>query len=543
MRSLMPSGDVRWAVLGLLVCLISTAARAEEGTAQVPPTGEAPSSVHSRLTVAGSYTVEAYLQKNFFLGAEAVDSTATGFFGDFNTFWTQQLNLRPRFILSDNLNVNLDLDLAHGIWGVDNQPPSGQDTGYTDLYNGKSTLLDVQLNRAYLAFRHPGTKTRWYLGRQEFGLGHLIVLDQDAPGLQVHRDLPRLGATVCLGLAKTSENANGLTDRNGYAHAANRPNTGPDGRDADLYMLDWRMRNKKGDRLVNPFFVYYLDRSNADGTTYLPTGQGYLDARFRPNVTRCTVAGFSGKWGFGPVQVEAEYDKLKGVDRIRNASTGPDMLLDVNDGDIKGSNIYLTADMVRSRLEFTGTVAMGSGDDFVWSGPGNINSLRNQGHFSLTEVWGNGLALDELGLAPQGLGNPFTRGYRGLENTRIFQGAASYQLRKSVRLGGSYSMIRAAKALRPWYDRNGDGILTRDEYGRDVRSKNQLGSSTELGSEIDARIDWDIEQVITVSLRGGIFTPGIGAGYLINGTEKYQETVTHYRLGVSVPIPEFSLGG
>jgi hypothetical protein len=46
-----------------------------------------------------------------------------------------------------------------------------------------------------------------------------------------------------------------------------------------------------------------------------------------------------------------------------------------------------------------------------------------------------------------------------------------------------------------------------------------------------------------VTLRGGSFAPGPAAGYLINGTMKFNKSPMGLRLDVTVPIPEFSLGG
>lgn len=526
---------------GLLFSLVPAALWAQPGASA--PSGTASDGPRSRLTLAGLYTVDTYAQKNFFLGAEAEDTTATGNSGDYDAYWTQRLTLRPRFILSSNLNLNLSVDLAHGIWGLDNQTPDPSKSGYTNLYNDKGSFVNWQVNWAYLAYRHAGSNTRWYLGRQKFGPGNLLVLDVDSPGLQVQMDFPDWRSTLAVSVAKESEGVNGLTDRNGFSGADTTGPTGPDGRDADLVILELRHESAGRGLALNPFAIYYLDRSNADGNTLLPDGVGYLDARFRPNVSRATIIGVAGALKAGPIRVDAEYDYLKGTDRVRNANSGPNEALDQNNGDIKGTNLFGRVSLAWTTLEVGGIVAIGSGDDDPFTAEGNFNSLRSQGNFYITEVWEDGLALDERGLNPDGLGNPFSRGYRGLENTRVFQGFAALQLLPPLKLSGSYSVLRTSKAIRPWFDRNGNGSISRDEYGRDVRSRNQLGSSTDLGNEIDARLDLTVEDTFTITLRGGIFTPGVAAGYLINGTEVYQETVREIRLGVSVPISEFSLGG
>ena len=81
----------------------------------------------------------------------------------------------------------------------------------------------------------------------------------------------------------------------------------------------------------------------------------------------------------------------------------------------------------------------------------------------------------------------------------------------------------------------------RDASGKPIPP--HYGSAKDLGSEMDLRIDWTLEDKVMVYLRYGAFKPGVAAGYLINGTEKYQQKATELRLGVRVPIPEFSLGG
>jgi hypothetical protein len=113
-------------------------------------------------------------------------------------------------------------------------------------------------------------------------------------------------------------------------------------------------------------------------------------------------------------------------------------------------------------------------------------------------------------------------------------------------------LLRSTQAINSWWDEDGDGVISSvnahqlNEYGLDRYGKAPLyrgGQTTELGSEIDFRLDWTLRDRLTVTLRGGVFSPGAGAGYLINGTAKYLESVRGIRLNVTVPIPEFSLGG
>jgi hypothetical protein len=188
---------------------------------------------------------------------------------------------------------------------------------------------------------------------------------------------------------------------------------------------------------------------------------------------------------------------------------------------------------------FTG--ARGSGDFDPFAAEGNFNSLRTSGRWALTEVWGNGWTLQERGLAPTGLANPYVRGSRGLENTTLMQGALTFRLRSNLSLGGSYTILRSTEILKGWFDTNGDGRIQSGEYGKDATGT--TAESKELGSEIDWRLDWTIQEKVELSLRGGLFSPGLAAGYLINGTAKHLEGPFLVHLGVRVPIPEFSLGG
>ena len=507
------------------------ASAAAQGTAgAVAPSGTVPGGPRSRLTVAGLYETDSYLQKNFFLGSRGGVSGK----GERDGFWTQRLNLRPRFILSDHLNINLNLDLAQGIWASDQEA----DAASTGRIGARQDFLDVRIDRAYLAWRHAGSRTRWYLGRQEFAFGHLLVLDSDLPGLQIHRDFGpgfRLGA----GFAKESEA--GLADhRTTVPGIVAADSVIADDRDADLWFADATLGGDKARLRLHPFFLYYLDRNNGDGTTSLP--DSYLPgARFQPHITRATVLGVALAARAGRLSADVEFDYLQGVDRVKNVDSGLDERHDVNNGDLAGMNVYGRVAVTGARFDLSGTVVLASGDPDPFQFEGNINSLSNDGRWFLTEVWENGLALDRKGLAPQGLGNPYVRGYRGVENTTAMQGALAFRLRSNLKLGGSFTLLRATEALKPLTDANGDGRISREEWGREPDGTG--GESTELGSEIDGLVEWLPDPRVTLTLRGGIFSPGPAAGYLINGTQKYQESPFGLRFSVAVPIPEFSLGG
>jgi len=519
-----------------------------QGAQEKPaPSGDAPAAApRSRLTLSGEFRSDAYRQEDFFLGARAADTLGSGTYGDDNAFWTQRLTLRPRLILSDDLNFNMSLDLAHGVWGIDNQPPDRDRPGFSNLYNNKSNSFHLQADWAFLSYRHRGTGTRWYLGRQQYGLGNLLVLDMDAPGLQVYKDLDRWHTSVGGGYAKMSEGTDGLVDADLWT-GPGRPDSVGDGRDADLYYAEVRYQSPGRGLMLNPFLVYYIDRSNADGSTYLPNEQGFLDARFRPNISRARVLGLAARAERGVFRLEAEADLLQGVDRVNNLNSGAGEELGRNNGDLTGTNIFGRLTMNQSRLTLGAAFGFGSGRELAFdhTSEGNFNSLRTQGNFYLTEVWEDGLALDELGIVPEGLGSPFVRGYRGLENTLLFQVFGGFRLRNNLNVTGSYNIIRANEPVRAWHDRNGDGVISPsgDEFGYEANDPNRVSTATDLGTEIDARIDWTLDGMVQLSLRGGIFSPGLAAGYLINGTGAYQESAKEIRFGVRVPIPEFSLGG
>lgn len=504
----------------LCLHLLSSPALAQPEKPTEEPAEDAP---RSRLTLRGEYRTDTYLQNNFFLGSNRL--AATGVSSERDAYWTQELHLFPRLILADNLNINVSVDIAQGIWGLDQQSPDGDRDTYTGVYGDPGSFARIHLDWAYLAYRNRPTGTRWYIGRQKFSLGRLLVLDTDATGIQVYKDFSGLGSSLGLGFAKMSESTDGLTDEN--------PPGSVDGRDADLFYVEWE--RDRGRFRFNPFFAFYIDRSNSDGSTLIPNELGYLNARFQPNVTRASALGLSASGIFGSLVINLEIDQLSGVDRVSNADSGPSELLDRNNGDLRGSNLYLEAALVRSSFEIGGIFAQGSGDEDVTTGEGNLNRLLTDGHFFITEVWEDSIMPNERGLNPDGLGSPLSRGYRELENTRIIQGFLAWNLRSNLRVRGSLSLLSAVQDIPSWSDANEDGVLTPDEIGGLV--------SNRIGSEIDGRLDWGIEDKMVLTLRGGILFPQAGAAYLINGNQAIVEKPWEARLTLTVPIQEFSLGG
>jgi hypothetical protein len=545
-------------IAGLATLLVPALLWAQEpGQEKAPPSGGPEAAPRSRLTLSGNYTTEAFNQKNFFLGARPdtfANGSPTGYVSNKDAYWIQELTLQPRIILADNLNLTLSLTAAQGIWGLDAETPDHEEPGYTNLFNKKDANFLIHVDWAYAAYRNAWSKTRWYVGRQRFGLGNMLALDADAGGIQVFRDL-RNRSWLGLGYAKMFEGTNGLTDENFNVADSTRPGVrGPDGRDADLFYAVYNMKSAGGNFTFSPFAAYYIDKHAADSTSlsYLPQQQEYLDARFRPNISNATVLGVSAKVRRGMLYASGEYDMLKGKDKIPNPDSGEYQLLDRNNGDLTGSNLLIQAGLEWPKLQIGGTLGMGSGDADPRLDEGNINFLRNQGGFSLLEVWGNGLALDERAPVPQGMGNPFVRSYRGLENMKIYQGSASYLISTGLKVAASYSVIRSAQPVAPYRDLNHDGRITlvkglppeQAEYRIDpAYPERGFASDTDIGTEIDLKVDWSLEKVLTLWVHGGMFTPGPAAGYIVSGTAKYQEKATQIRVGATVPIREFSLGG
>ncbi len=486
-----------------------------------PGDGPDESGPRSRLTIRGEFTIESFSQQNFFLGGGGTHGVST----DDDGYWAQNLLLQPRFILSDNLNINLSVDVAQGVWGFDTPAAAGQINPYT---TGNS-LTAVQLDWAYLAYRHVPSSTRWYLGRQEFRVGKGLVLDTDASGIQIYRDFPGLSSAFGLGVAKIFE-AGGFSDANNLIDE-DGARAGTDGRDADVFLAEWAMEGSSVS--LSPYFLMYMDRSGGDGSTVRPDGLAPT-ARFQPHVTRANAIGIEASLRAGVVALDVEFDSIKGVDRVANTEFGPGEIWDKNNGDLSGSNMYLRGAIETSRFEIGGIFAQGSGDDDPRSGEGNLNRIHTDGRFYITEVWEDS-TVPPIGFHPEGLGSPLSRGYRELENTRIMQGFLAFHVRPNLRVFGSASLIRAVRDLRGFSDENGDGVLSDDEFGTDL--------TRELGSEFDWRVDWDHGDFET-SLSGGLFLPRVGAGYVMYGrSDGVQEKAMEMKFSIRVPITEFSLGG
>ena len=83
------------------------------------------------------------------------------------------------------------------------------------------------------------------------------------------------------------------------------------------------------------------------------------------------------------------------------------------------------------------TFGMGSGDDDVTGGQGNLNKIQTMGSFPLTNVWEDSVMPDVGGISPQGLGSPVSRGYREFENTTAVQGRVRLKPARPLELTAS----------------------------------------------------------------------------------------------------------
>lgn len=467
-----------------------------------------------QLQLSGFYEFNGYTQNNFFLGRNPAGPVS-----DKDDYMIQLFRFTPVLSWGPHLKGVLSIDVAQGIWGVDNEYRDNFRPGFSNLYNNKDTHFLIHVDTAYVEFTAPqlgGTAVR--LGRMRNDLGQRLVLDQDGDGIQVQKTF---GAwTTVFDWTKMYEGTDGLTDRNF--------NGNPDGRDANLLYLD--LKGKVGGFSVNPFLVYYKDSGIADGRSYLPNELQYFNARFRPNITQATVLGLSWDGKVGKVALKGEVDLLAGKDDIANANSGPAQLLDVNNGDLRGYNLYLDAKVPVGKASLGAVLGRGSGDDDPMSGKGNINKIRTNGFFYIAEIWEDSIMPDEQGITPQGLGSPASRGYRELENTTLVQLNATFPLGPEWKLMVAGMVVRATEALRPWSDVNGNGAIDPGEFG--------AASSRDLGKEIDFKLDWTVMKNLVWTLRGGIFYPGDAAGYLINGTNRYLKDAWELRTTL-----RFNFGG
>jgi len=462
--------------------------------------------------ISGVYAIWALNQHGFMLGNDDV-------LLDDADYVVQMLRVKAK-LGREKYGVVTRFDAAQGWWGADNSPnvePSvtvaedgtvSSGTAYNPykLFRNKDTNYGVHFDWAYGFVELPGIAfpVRIQAGRQYMSVGHKLVLDQDLDGVVVSA-APTDGFTVDLMWAKMSEGAGSvkapvgllMNDSDAYA-------------DADLF--GGKATFAMEPATLEVFGLYYLDNSGDGAGAYLPSGLGYFNARFQPELSQVTALGLSvdGKLDVaGGLLFELEGDYLFGSDDIDNADHAGGAL-DINDGDLSGYNAYVkVTQKLDSAVPFDvgALFGMGSGDDDPTSGAGNINKIQTMGFFPLTNVWEDSVMPDVGGISPQGLGSPVSRGYREFENTTAIQARVGVVPWKPMRLEATYTYLLATQAV---YGFEADGT-PREESARD------------LGQEIDANLHLSVYKGFGYKALFGYFIPGEASAYLINGVNTYQE--------------------
>jgi len=478
---------------------------------------------------SGFYAFNAYSQQNFFLG-RTTDSPNVGGVSDNDKYSIQIFRALLKAGYGKNFKAVMRVDLAQGIWGIDNVRLDNSEPGFSDLFNSKDTNFLVHVDWAYVDVTHPGWNTNFKVGRQKYRMGNLLVLDQDNDGIQITQQINKRNRLM-FGWSKMSEGADSLSDSNAI---------GPGGistRDADIFILDYT--HTIDSWKLNPYFAYYYDGSYRGGNAYIPDRLQYNKPRFAPQLTTAYVFGFSFRGTAGPVELKGEVDYLTGKDKIDNLTTnsGSDPYkLDLNNGDLSGYNLYADAKIELGPGKLGAVLGYGSGDDDQLNpnSKGNINKIRTNGFFYVTEVWEDSVMPDENGITPQGLGSPASRGYREFENSTLFQLNYSWFINRKWTLFGSGTWVKATEPIFAFLDADNDGTPGIGP-GDDLTN---VRTSTDLGWEIDLRATWKITQGLSWIFRGGYFNAGEASGFLINGTDLFLDNP--YELRTTV---KFSFGG
>ena len=513
-----PSYDKQWPPPAPPPAVTAPPATAPAAAPAAPATPAPPAAPKLAIALGGFFEFNGYTQNNFFLG-----KNASGLVTDRDDYAIQLYRFQPELSYGPSLKGVLRVDAAQGIWGIDDETRDNDRPGFSNQFNKKDSNFLVHLDWAYVEFNSPKLRnTTFRVGRMKNQLGNLLIVDQDGDGIQLARKFG--GWSTTLSWTKMSEGADSLTDD----RFADR-----DGGDADLLYIDFA--RKFGQFDVNPFFAFYNDRGDRDNATYLPNDLQYFNARFRPNISQAVALGFSFNGKVNKLALKGELDVLRGRDDVRNVNSGPRELLDVNNGDLEGYNLYIDGKYPLGKATLGFVVGRGSGDDDVTSGKGNINQIRTNGFFYVNEIWEDSIMPDEGGITPQGLGSPASRGYREFENTTLLQVNASFPLRSDLKFFLSGTVIRATEPLRPWGDVNSNNVIDRSEFG--------AASSRDLGEEIDFMLDWTLMPNLVWTLRGGVMFAGDAAGYLINGTSAFDKNPWELRTTLRFNFSGLKAGG
>lgn len=453
----------------------------------------------------GTYQIWGLNQGNFMLGADHPLDDAN--------YVVQMLRFKLK-IGTPDYGVVTRMDLAQGWWGADNSPnvstavttaEDGTVTGSAaynpyKLFREKDTNYGVHVDWAYAWIDIPKIPVRVAAGRQNYRLGHRLVLDQDLDGVQV-TVTPHDKVGIDLMWATMSEGYGSYKGPLGTLMSDKGDN-----KDADLF--GGVVRLDLAPVKLGLFGVGYLDRSGVDAqATYLPQGLGYLNARFRPQVSSAAAFGLTLDSDVDVAKglhIEAELDYLIGKDDVDNTDHAGG-LLDINDGTLNGYNVYVRAEQKWAMGTTTGIAGlgfgMGSGDDDPTGGRGNINKIQTQGFFPWTNVWEDSVMPDLGGISPQGLGSPVSRGYREFENTTTLQAKLGVVPVSNVNLTTTYTWLHATQAI----------------HGFDASGTPTNDTSANLGHEVDLNLTWNIYKKVTYKALAGVFLPGEGSGLLMLG--------------------------
>lgn len=436
---------------------------------------------------SGVYTAWMQTQHAFRFNADTYE----------DSYVVQMLRMNLSFAAIPEVRAKTRFDMAQGWWGVDNALRSVERTGTgggSALFDYKDTNFLLHVDQAYVEFDVPKSTVTGRVGRMWYGLGNKLMVDNNYDGIQVDlKDM--IGQKLSLSWAKVSEGVDGISDLepDGDVVAA-------DARDANLFLLDFA--NSVGSLKYNAFGLYYKDQSVNDQTAYVPDELQFFRARFTPQVTELMALGLTASYNVGSLSIDGEFDFLTGKDDIENTSHDNQMH-DINNGDLSGFNVFVRPSYaVNDKLKIGAFLGMGSGDDDLTDGEGNVNKLRTSGFFYLTEVWEDSIMPDEEGITPQGLGAPNVRGYRELENTTAIQVNANYKVAPKVSTYLAFTLLQATEEIPAW-DVNGN-----PDYDN---------TASDIGQEIDFKVSYKMYDPFDLTLRGGYFMPGDAANYLING--------------------------
>lgn len=446
------------------------------------------------INVGGVYNAWFQNQQDFRLGAVPYN----------DRYAVQMLRFGLTVGHGDYIKAVTRFDMAQGWWGYNNaqfRDDNNANPNPSNRWANKDTNYLLHVDHAYLEFAWPDAPIRARVGRQFYGLGNRLILDSNFDGIQVDVGTGATRATLAWAKVSEGQDASGISDLAPEDHAA-----AWDGRDADLWMAS--LQGRAGGLAYNLYGMHYNDRNVLP---YFPTRIDYFVSRFTPAISQLSAVGVAANYTLQPVglRLEAEANYLFGEDDLERTSSLPNQLLDMNDGTLRGYNLYARATLPVARTADLGLVfGRGSGDDDVTGGRGNVNKMKTMGFWYVTDVWEQSIMPDEEGITPQGLGAPNVRGYRELENTTLVQANATIRPIPRWRAHTAFTLLRATEPIRGWVA-GPDGVVTPADFTDET--------ATDIGHEIDFLVGYQPYPRLDLVLRGGYMWAGDAAQLLING--------------------------